>query len=39
MGTILAFILGAGFGAVGVTLSITLWALGEAKRQREREEE
>lgn len=29
MGTILAFILGAGFGAVG----ITLWALGEAKRQ------
>lgn len=35
MGTILAFIIGAGFGAVGVTL----WALREAKRQREREEE
>lgn len=35
MGIILAFILGAGFGAVGVTL----WALGEVKRQREREEE
>ena len=35
MGTILAFILGAGFGALGVTL----WALGEAKRQREREGE
>lgn len=32
---VLAFIIGAGFGAVGVTL----WALGEAKRQREREEE
>lgn len=32
---VLAFILGAGFGAVGVTL----WALGEAKRQKEREEE
>ena len=35
MGTILAFIIGAGFGAVGVTL----WTLGGAKRQREREEE
>ena len=33
MGTILAFILGAGFGAVG----ITLWALGEAKRQEKKE--
>ena len=35
MGTILAFIIGAGFGAVGVTL----WALREAKRQNEREGE
>ncbi len=35
MGTILAFILGAGFGAVGVTF----WVLGEAKRQKEREGE
>ena len=33
MGTILAFIIGAGFGAVGVTL----WALREAKgRMKER---
>ena len=30
---VLAFILGAGFGAVGVTL----WALGEAKRQEKKE--
>lgn len=33
MGIILAFILGAGFGAVGVTL----WALGEAEKQEEKE--
>ena len=33
MGTILAFLIGAGFGAVGVTL----WTLGEAKRQEKKE--
>ena len=35
MGTILAFLIGAGFGAVGVTL----WALGEPQRQKERQGE